>query len=69
MSRREEGRIKFFKTDGKWGFITRNKGGECFFHETDLKHGGTPKKNDRVTFKTAQNEKGLKAVEIVLEVD
>ena len=62
-----KGKVKFFNTGKKFGFIAGEDGKEYFVHETGLKAGVTLRENDAVTFEVEQGDRGPKAVKVALE--
>lgn len=61
-----KGKVKFFNTQKKFGFIAGEDGKEYFVHETGLEAGVVLNENDEVTFETEPGEggKGPKAVKV-----
>ncbi len=61
-----KGKVKFFNTQKKFGFIAGEDGKEYFVHETGLESGVVLNENDEVTFEIEQGEggKGPKAVKV-----
>ncbi len=59
-----EGTVKFFNADKRFGFIAGDDGKEYFVHESALKAGTSITKDDKVSFKPAQGDKGLKAEDV-----
>ncbi len=59
-----KGKVKFFDTSKKFGFIAGEDGKEYFVHQTGLEAGVELKENDEVTFEVEQGDKGPKAVKV-----
>lgn len=63
-----KGKIKFYKEDKGWGFITGDDGKDIFFHKSNVEN---PRNGMRegweVEYETEEGDKGLKAVSIVLQ--
>ena len=63
-----EGTVKFFNETKHFGFIAGDDGKEYFVHSSALKAGTSIKEGDKVSFNSAQGDRGLKA-ENVEKVD
>lgn len=61
-----EGTVKFFNRKKGFGFISGEDGQDYFVHFTGLTQGTFLRDNDKVSFETAQGERGLKAQKVVL---
>ena len=59
-----EGTVKFFNRMRNYGFINGDDGKTYFVHGTGLKAGVEIDEGDRVSFKTAEGDKGPKAEEV-----
>ena len=59
-----EGTVKFFNEMKHFGFIAGDDGKEYFVHQSGLKAGTSIKEGDKVSFKPAQGDRGLKAEEV-----
>ena len=70
---RSTGRVKFFKEESGFGFITPDDGGEdVFVHRTDLAFPGdhgvlTLVEGQHVNFERVKTSKGLKAVSVDIQ--
>jgi CspA family cold shock protein len=61
------GTIKKITKDRGFGFITAENGVEYFFHQSELRGGLTfdeLREGQRVSFETAQSDKGPRAAEV-----
>ena len=61
-----EGTVKWFNTRKGYGFIKGDDGEDYFFHHTVIKQGTFIRDNDRVSFDSAQTERGKQAQNVVL---
>ena len=59
-----EGTVKFFDSGKHFGFIAGDDGKEYFVHSSGLKAGTSIDKDDKVSFKVVQGDRGLKAEEV-----
>ena len=59
-----EGTVKFFNSMKHFGFIAGDDGKEYFVHSSGLKAGTSITEGDKVSFKPAQGDRGLKAEEV-----
>ena len=59
-----EGTVKFFNSMKHFGFIAGDDGKEYFVHSSGLKEGTSITEGDKVSFKPAQGDRGLKAEEV-----
>ena len=59
-----EGTVKFFNRMKSYGFINGDDGKTYFVHKTGLKEGVEIDEGDRVSFETAEGEKGPKAEKV-----
>lgn len=71
MSQRENGHVKWFNEKKGFGFIVNEAGQDIFVHYKDISGEGfkTLQENERVSFITGKGEKGLKAQEVMLDVE
>ena len=60
----ENGKVKFYNKEKKYGFITGNDGKDYFFHASGISNEIYLKDGDNVEFKIVDGERGPKAVEI-----
>lgn len=60
------GKIKFFKYEKNFGFITGQDEKDYFFHISSTMNLYEPKADDIVEFQTIRTERGIKAVNIQL---
>ena len=60
----ETGKVKFYKKEKKYGFITGDNGNDYFFHVSGVSNEIYLKDGDNVEFKIVDGERGPKAVEI-----
>jgi CspA family cold shock protein len=51
------GTIKFFNESKGFGFITKDDGGDLFFHISEVQ-GNEPRDGDKVEFEIGQGQKG-----------
>ncbi len=61
-----EGTVKFFNRKKGFGFISGDDGKDYFVHFSALPQGVFLRENDRVSFKGAEGERGLKAESVQL---
>ncbi len=61
-----EGKVKFFNRTKGYGFITGDDGQDYFVHHTALNRGTFLRENDRVSFDSAETDKGKQARNVVL---
>ena len=59
-----KGKVKFYNSAKRFGFIAAEDGKEYFVHESGLNEGVTLHENDTVTFDVEEGERGLKAVNV-----
>ena len=65
MSERLEGKIKFFSSGGRYGFIIGPDGREFYFRESDVHRSVTDLQgNDPVTFNVVNAMRGPRAVAV-----
>ena len=62
----ENGKVKFYNKEKKYGFITGDNGTDYFFHASGISNEIYLKDGDRVEFKVVDGDRGAKAVEISL---
>lgn len=60
----DEGRIKWFNPDKRYGFISRERGKDVFLHISQWKGSGAPQERQRVTFEVEKTPKGVQAVNV-----
>nr|QNT35590.1 hypothetical protein HCAOCCDF_00038 [uncultured Methanosarcinales archaeon] len=60
-----EGTVKWFNIKKGYGFITGDDGEDYFVHYTAIKDQAFVHDNDRVSFDTAQTERGKQAQNVV----
>jgi len=63
----EQGKVKFFNQSKGFGFITKETGGEIFFHKSNVKNTGfrdTLLEGDIVEFEIKEELKGTRAFNI-----
>lgn len=64
------GKIKFFNSERGFGFISQPDGKDIFFHVSNIKCVPSDiKQGEKVTFKVEEGEKGLQAIDVILEND
>lgn len=61
-----EGTVKWFNTNKGYGFIAGDDGEEYFVHFTALPRGMRLNENDRVSFESAETERGKQAKNVQL---
>ena len=66
MEEKISGTVKWFNTSKGFGFILTDDGQEVFVHYSDIISDGfrNLSEGEKVTFKTVDNGKGLRAVEV-----
>lgn len=64
-----EGTVKWFNIKKGYGFITGDDGEDYFVHYTAIEDQAFVRDNDRVSFDTAQTERGKQAQNVVPLVD
>jgi cold shock protein len=64
---REIGKVKWFRADLAYGFITRRNGEEAFFHFSALEMDGykTVERDRSVEYEIEESPKGVRAVKVV----
>ena len=60
----QQGKVKFYNRNKRYGFIKGDDGTDYFFHETGLSEGIYVEDNDKVEFTVEDGDKGKKAVDI-----
>lgn len=66
MNKRIIGKVKFFKNNVRWGFITSEYNEEVFLHFTKLSDKTyVPQTGDTVEFSVEDSPRGKTAVEVV----
>ena len=63
----EKGTLKWFNIEKGFGFITREKGDDVFFHINSIMDGGRSlSEGQRVAFTVTQGKKGLQAESVTV---
>ena len=62
----QKGKVKFYNTAKRYGFITGDDGTDYFFHQSGLNDDIYVKDNDSVEFEVVDGDRGQKAVNIPL---
>ena len=62
----QKGKVKFYNTAKRYGFITGDDGTDYFFHQSGLNDDIYVKDNDSVEFEFVDGDIGQKAVNISL---
>ena len=62
----QKGKVKFYNTAKRYGFITGDDGTDYFFHQSGLNDDIYVKDNDSVEFEVVDGARGQKAVNISL---
>jgi len=62
----QQGKVKFYNRNKRYGFIKGDDGTDYFFHETGLSEGIYVEDNDKVEFTVEDGDRGKKAVDISL---
>ena len=62
----QKGKVKFYNTAKRYGFITGDDGTDYFFHQSGLNDDIYVKDNDSVEFEVVDGDRGQKAVIISL---
>jgi len=60
----QQGKVKFYNRNKRYGFIKGDDGTDYFFHETGLSEGIYVEDNDKVEFTVEDGDRGKKAVDI-----
>ena len=60
----QQGEVKFYNRNKRYGFIKGDDGTDYFFHETGLSEGIYVEDNDKVEFTVEDGDRGKKAVDI-----
>ena len=60
----QQGKVKFYNRNKRYGFIKGDDGTDYFFHETGLSEGIYGEDNDKVEFTVEDGDRGKKAVDI-----
>ena len=60
----QQGKVKFYYRNKRYGFIKGDDGTDYFFHETGLSEGIYVEDNDKVEFTVEDGDRGKKAVDI-----
>ena len=60
MAQTENGTVKWFNPDKRYGFITRDNGGDAFLHANEMADptAQLPEENDRLAFEIVAGAKG-----------
>ncbi|MBW1697702.1 MAG: cold-shock protein [Deltaproteobacteria bacterium] len=63
------GTVKWYDEKKGYGFISKDDGGELFFHRSAIREAGYKKleEGERVTFDIQQSDRGPKAIDIYRE--
>ena len=62
----QQGKVKFYNRNKRYGFIKGDDGTDYFFHETGLSEGIYVEDNDKVEFTVEDGDRVKKAVDISL---
>ena len=62
----ENGKVKFYNKEKKFGFITSDDGKDYFFHASGISSDIYLRDGDKVEFKVVDGDRGPKAGEISL---
>ena len=62
----QKGKVKFYNTAKRYGFITGDDGTDYFFHQSGLNDDIYVKDNDSVEFEVTDRDRRQKAVNISL---
>ena len=62
----ENGKVKFYNKEKKFGFITGDDGKDYFFHASGISSDIYLRGGDKVEFKVVEGDRGPKAAEISL---
>ena len=60
----ENGKVKFYNKEKKFGFITGDDGKDYFFHASEISSDIYLRDGDKVEFKVVDGDRGPKAIEI-----
>ena len=60
----QQGKVKVYNRNKRYGFIKGDDGTDYFFHETGLSEGIYVEDNDKVEFTVEDGDRGKKAVDI-----
>ena len=60
----ENGKVKFYNKERKYGFIAGDNGEDYFFHSTGISADIYVTDGDKVEFKVIEGDKGPKATDI-----
>jgi len=60
----ENGKVKFYNKEKKFGFITGDDGKDYYFHASGISSDIYLRDGDKVEFKVVDGDRGPKAVEI-----
>jgi|TARA_B110000914_G_C15343906_1_gene390576 CspA family cold shock protein len=60
----ENGKVKFYNREKKFGFIIGDDGKDYFFHDTGVSNEIYLRDGDKVEFKIIDGDRGKKAVDI-----
>ena len=60
----ENGKVKFYNKERKYGFIAGDNGRDYFFHSTGISADIYVTDGDKVEFKVIEGDKGPKAIDI-----
>lgn len=59
-----KGRVKWFSTDKRFGFIAQADGPDVFVHLNDVEGGRPLREGEAVEFKVTQTDRGLRAISV-----
>ena len=58
------GKVKFFNGEKGFGFITKDDGGDLFFHISEVQGNQEPQEGDSVEFDIGEGRKGPCATQV-----
>ena len=62
----QNGKIKFYNKQKRYGFVTGEDGVDYFFHDSGLANGIYVRDDEKVEFSVTETDRGTKAVDISL---
>ena len=62
----QNGKIKFYNKQKRYGFVTGEDGVDYFFHDTGLANGIYVRDDEKVAFNVTETDRGKKAIDISL---